>query len=134
MLNVAHHGWLSKKIFHSRSPKTTSNDIFLPFYLNEKTFIKKNCIKKLEKNHLKISLIIYVELHIYTEKDHLCFYKNSGNQTFTFISSKLVYFSKHVTSIAPLGNKFSTAIKCSVMVPDNYTCSRSNDRATPKLD
>ena len=24
----------------------------------------------------------------YTEKDHFCFYKNSTNQTFTFISSK----------------------------------------------
>ena len=32
---------------------------------------------------------------VYTEKDHLYFYKNSTNQTFISNSSKVVYFRKH---------------------------------------
>ena len=35
VLNVTHHGSAIKKIFQSRSPKTTFNN-FLPFYLTEK--------------------------------------------------------------------------------------------------
>ena len=52
-------------------------------------FIKKNCIKQLCKNYLKTN---YVKSRIHSEKDHLCFYKNSTNQTLTFTSSKVVYF------------------------------------------
>ena len=37
MLNAAHHVWVTKKLFHSRLPKTVSNGIFLPFYLTDKT-------------------------------------------------------------------------------------------------
>ena len=32
---------------------------------------------------------------------------------FTFVSSKVVYFKKHLVSIAPLGKDVFTAIKCS---------------------
>ena len=47
-----------------------------------------------------------MEFHIHTEEDHLCFCKNSTNQTFALISSKLVYFKKHLTSRGPLEVKF----------------------------
>ena len=47
--------------------------------------ILNNCVK----NHLKTN---YVKFHLHTEKDNLYFYKNSTNQTLTFISSKAVYF------------------------------------------
>ena len=52
---------------------------------------KKDCIKELCKT------LNYVEFHIHAEKDNLCFYKNSANQTLIFISSKVVYFKKHFT-------------------------------------
>ena len=61
------------------------------------------------------------------------FLKHSTNQTFTFVSSKVVYSNKHLASIAPSGNGFSTVIKCSVLLPCNYTCSRSNGEAIPNL-
>ena len=91
---------------------------FLHFYLTEKhqicilywkIFIKKrttlnNCLK----NYLKIFSINYVECHVNTKKDHLCFHENSTIQTFIFISSKVVYFKKHLVSIAPLENKVFT--------------------------
>ena len=57
VLNVTHHGSAIKKIFQSRSPKTTFNN-FLPFYLTEKhqiwilyqkTLKKNNCFKVLCK-------------------------------------------------------------------------------------
>ena len=43
ILNVAYHGWETKKIFHSTLPKTALHGIFLLFYLTEKL----NCIKEL---------------------------------------------------------------------------------------
>ena len=46
-----------------------------------------------------------MEFYIHAEKDHLCFYKNSTNQTFAFIRSKVAYFNKYLTSIVPLGNE-----------------------------
>ena len=46
-----------------------------------------------------------MEFRIHAEKDYYCFYKNSTNQTFTFISSNVVYFKKYLTTTAPLGNK-----------------------------
>ena len=92
-----HPPWLAKKkFFYSRSPKTALNNVFLPFYLTEnhqicifyqKTFTKTNCIK---------DKLNYAELYIHAEKNSLCFYKNSGNQSFTFINSKVVYFKKHL--------------------------------------
>ena len=65
----------------------------------------KSCVKISYENFLN-----YVEFRIHAEKDHLCFYKNSY-QTFTFASSKVVCFKKHLLSIALLGNEVSTAIK-----------------------
>ena len=53
------------------------------------------------------------------KKDHLCFYKNSTNQTFCFINNKVVLFKNHVSRIEPLGNEISTAIKRSVSPPEN---------------
>ena len=38
-----------------------------------------------------------------------------------------------LSNIAPLGNKVSTAIKCSVQAPHNYVCTRRNGGATPYL-
>ena len=59
----------------------------------QKTFMKKNCIKELWKNHFKMFLN-YAEFRI--KKDNLCFYKTFTNQIFPFISSKVVYFKKHL--------------------------------------
>ena len=56
--------------------------------LLKKTFIRKNCIKQLCKESFEKN---YVKFNIHAEKDHICFYKTSTNQTFTFISSKVVY-------------------------------------------
>ena len=74
IVNVALHNWVTKKFLHSRLPKTALNSIFSPFYLTKKhieDFYKKNCIKELCKNHLKMTLLNYVEFHIHAEKDHL---------------------------------------------------------------
>ena len=86
--NFAQHGWETKKIFHIISPKTTFSGTGLHLILAD-FYIKKNCIKELRKNHLKIN---YVEFRIHALKDHICFYKTSTNQTFIVISSKVVYF------------------------------------------
>ena len=51
--------------------------------------ILNNRARNSVRNHLKIS---YVKFRIHAEKDLLCFYKNSANQTSIFISSKVVYF------------------------------------------
>ena len=51
ILNVAYHGWETKKFFHSRLPKTALCRIFLTFYLTE----KMNCIKELcQKSFINI--------------------------------------------------------------------------------
>ena len=59
--------------------------ITLGFHL---IIVWKNCVKNLSK-------IKYVEFRIYALKDHLYFYKNSTNQTFSFICNKVIYFEKH---------------------------------------
>ena len=101
MLSVIHHGWATNKIFHSRLPKTVFNSIFLLFYLTEnhqicilyqKTFIKKRIVLQ---SCVKNSYLSYAEFRIHAVKDCLCFYKNSANRAFTFISSKIVYFKQH---------------------------------------
>ena len=74
-----------------------------------------------------------MEFRKHAEKYHLCFYKNSANEIFTFISSKLVYFNKHLACIALLGNKVSTAINYSISPANNYACSRSNAGVTPNI-
>ena len=38
-----------------------------------------------------------------------------------------------MSSIAPLGNEISTAMKCPVPLPENYACHGSNGGATPHL-
>ena len=38
-----------------------------------------------------------MEYHIHTEKDHLRFNKKSTIQTFTFTTSKVIYFKKRLT-------------------------------------
>ena len=48
-----------------------------------KRIVLKNCLK----NHLKIN---YVEFHTHPEKNYLWLNKNSTNQTFTIIKSKVV--------------------------------------------
>ena len=90
------------KMFHFRSPKTT---LTVFFYLIEKTFglhlVPEDFYEKriVWKNWVKIiwkyAKLSYVEFRIHTEND-LCFCKSSANQTFTFMSSKLVYFKKHL--------------------------------------
>ena len=54
------------------------------------------------------------------------------NQTFTFVSSKVV--NKHLASTTQLGNEVSTALKYSVSPLENCACSRSNGGATLKFD
>ena len=72
ILNLVHHGWWMKNILKSMRLYSTTN----------------NCVK----NHLKVNYVIFL---IHTEKDHLCFYKNS-NQTFAIISKEVVYFKKRL--------------------------------------
>ena len=87
----------------------TLDPLKLPFYLfilltnirlasyikdfHEKAIVWKNCVKMI----WKYFYLNHVEFCIQTVKNYLSFYKNSSNQTFTFIRSKLVYFKKHLT-------------------------------------
>ena len=85
-----------------RQPKIALRSIFLPFYLTEKhqicivyqkTFLKKNCIKEqLCKESTEKKLCVIPHIH---RKKTTYFYKNSANQTFTNVSSKVVYFKNH---------------------------------------
>ena len=62
----------------------------------------------------------YVKFRIHAEKDHLCFYKNSTNQTLNLSAAKqFTSEASRISSIAPLGNEVDTAIKCSISLPDN---------------
>ena len=101
-LNVGHHGWARRNIFHSRSPLKQHffylfillNNIKVASYtrrLEELNWIKKNWIKELRKKSFKNKLFRILQ------KPHLCFYKNSKIQTFNFVSSKVVYFKKDLT-------------------------------------
>ena len=54
---------------------------------------KRIVLKSYVKNHLKMN---HMELLMHVEKDYLCFYENSTNQTLTFISNKVVYLKKHL--------------------------------------
>ena len=113
--------WVTKKDFHSRLTQTTWNSISFTFLSYGKTsdlhlilddFYKKtvtalaNCVK----SYLKINCM---EFCIHTEKDHLCFHKNSAYQISTFINSKVVYFKKHLTYQVyhPLETKFPQPLK-----------------------
>ena len=96
-------GWELRKSFTLDRLRWPYYGIFLPIFLTEnhqicilyqETFIII-VLKNSVKSHLKI-FVNHVVISIHIEKNHLCFYKISGNQTFTFISSKVVYFKKHV--------------------------------------
>ena len=53
ILNTTHHGWMIKKIFHSRSLKT-------PFWKRSDLFLlpkDKNALKYFVKSHLRIFLL-----------------------------------------------------------------------------
>ena len=93
------------KMFHSRSLKTSFKGTSLPFFiLWNNLFVsctrillwKKDSMKELCKNHLKIFLIKLCGILHARRKDHFCFYKYFTNQTFTFINSKVVYVKKHL--------------------------------------
>ena len=47
----------------------------------------------------------YVEFRKHAEKDHLCFYKISINQTLTFISSKIDYFNNSYIKYNTFGKR-----------------------------
>ena len=94
ILNVAHHGCATMKMFHSRSLKTVSKCI--SYLFTWKLLWKKDSMKELRKNHLKIFLINLCGILHARRKDHFWFYKYFTNQTFTFINSKVVYVKKHL--------------------------------------
>ena len=104
ILNVAHHGCATMKMFHSRSPKTVFKGISYLFILLNNLFVsctrillwKKDSMKELCKNYLKIFVIKLRGMLHACRKDHFCFYKYFTNQTFTFINSKVVYVKKHL--------------------------------------
>ena len=90
----------------------------------------RNCVR----NHLKIS---YVKFRIHAEKDLLCFYKNSANQTSIFISSKVVYFRtiSHI-KYSTLGKRHLHCfvwLKMFRMTARQLSFQRRNGRATPYL-
>ena len=102
IVNVANHGWVTRKIFHFRLSKMPLNSISFTCVSCRKTsdlhLILEDPLKRIAlQNCVKISLKInYVVFPIHIEKDHLCFYKNSTNQAFAFIHSKKVHFKKHL--------------------------------------
>ena len=85
----------------------------VPEGFDKKRTVWKGCVK----NHLKIFLIILCGIP-YTQKDHLCFYKNSTNQTFISNSSKVVYFRKHLS--CQVQHLQKTTFPLPLNVP--YTC------------
>ena len=84
--------WLGKTFFHHILAKMVLNGIFfksLSYWITtDLHLIKKIVLMTCAKNHLKIN---DVEFRIHALKNNFCFYKNSANPTFIFISSKVVY-------------------------------------------
>ena len=136
ILNTAHHGWVTKKSFHSRLSKIALNGIlpfcFLPFYLNEKhqicilcqkTFIKRTVLKYCVKSHLKIFLIKVCGNPHTRRKESLLpqkLYKSTlSNFYLCHLQSILFWEASGISNIAPSGNEDFTAIKCSILLPDN---------------
>ena len=96
--------------------------------------ILNNHARNSVRNHLKIS---YVKFRIHAEKDLLCFYKNSANQTSIFISSKVVYFRtiSHI-KYSTLGKRHLHCfvwLKMFRMTARQSSFQRRNGRATSYL-
>ena len=66
------------------------------YLVPEYFYEKKDSMKELYKNHLKIFLIKLCGILHARRKDHFCFFKYFTNQTFTFINSKVVHVKKHL--------------------------------------
>ena len=74
-------------------------------------------MKEQPKNHIKISVI---EFRNRLERDHLCFYQISANQTYNLSAANwFTLRASSMSSIAPLGNDISIAIKCSILLSGN---------------
>ena len=109
MMN-APSGWVRKKFFHSRLPKMVlllyiylifftylSHQKTSNFHLKLEDVYKKQLYQRtVEKIIWIYSKLNYVEFRIDAEKGDLCFCKIYTNQTFTPISSKIIYFKKHL--------------------------------------
>ena len=52
---------------------------------------------------------------MHTENNHLCFNKNSTNQTVTFTSSKVIYCNKHLTYQVQHPQKTSVPFQLNVL-------------------
>ena len=132
--------WATKKIFHSGFPKTALNGIFLlfiplvnikfAFYIND-FYKKRTALKKCLKNHLKILLIKLWGIPDKRWKRSFLFSWKLYKSNFCLMSSKVVYFKKHLANIARIGNEVSTAIP--FPLPHNYAHCRSNGKTTPNL-
>ena len=105
ILNVANHGLRQWKCFtldHLKRPLHIG--ISYLFILRNNLFVsctrillwKKDSMKELCKNYLKIFVIKLRGILHACRKDHFCFYKYFTNQTFTFINSKVVYVKTHL--------------------------------------
>ena len=66
------------------------------YLVPEDFYEKKDFMEELCKNNLKIFLIKLCRILHARIKDNFCFYEDFTNQTFTFISSKVVYVKKHL--------------------------------------
>ena len=114
MLNVVNDGCVTKKFFQNGLKQY----FFYHFILlqnirfaccTRRRFLKKNCIKELCKKFL----IKLCGIHIHAEKYCLCSYKNSTNQAFTCIGSKIIYFRERALSMQEgwRGGEFSKCFK-----------------------
>ena len=89
ILNVAHHGWEKMKTFQSRSPKTTLNCIFSPFYLWKKLSLhlvpEDFCRKRIVwKNCPKIICIYFWLNSGCMQKQYVCAFTNTCKSNFYF--------------------------------------------------
>ena len=107
ILNTAHHGWVQKKIFHSRLSKTAFNRIFSPFYRTEKlqicilyqtTFIRKDCFKYCKKSLKIFSIKLCGILHMRRKLSLLRqkIYKSSLSNFYFCHQQSSSLFEKHL--------------------------------------
>ena len=129
MLCATHNGWATKKIIYSGSSNCeTSNLHFAPEDLHNKRIVSKNCVE----NYLKIFLIqLCRTLHTSRKRSLLLLQRLYKSKIYLYQQQSILCSETScISSIAPLKNTVSTAIKCSVLLPDNYVCSSNNDIAT----